>query len=118
MAQVIFLKFHPLVYFHVFLFGMCLARLRHLALAAERAAAPSWSGWAVLVRACCTGGASVGYLLLLGLVYNAPCAPGPHTVHYPHAVHLRSVYPRGTAPLCGTGGPSRTHASCRRVSRS
>ena len=60
---VVFLKHHPLAYFHLFLFGMVLARWRDLLKAVRRGGAPPPLAAACAV--CCQCGASLGYAGLL-----------------------------------------------------
>lgn len=69
---VAFLKFHPLCYLHVFVYGMCLARTRQLALAADAARGESGSApLRRLVAAAASHGASVGLTGLL-LLFSLP----------------------------------------------
>jgi len=60
---VVFLKHHPLAYFHLFLFGMVLARWRDLLKAVRRGGEPPPLAAACAV--CCRCGASLGYAGLL-----------------------------------------------------
>ena len=67
-ALVVLLKFHPVCYLHVFVFGMVLARWRDL-LKLERRARPRL--FVSACAGCCNVGATAGYAALL-VVFLAP----------------------------------------------
>ena len=65
---VIFLKFHPLCYLHVFLFGMALARLRDLSVRPpKKDAAPISEAFG---RFCCRTGATLGLVILVLMMFK------------------------------------------------
>jgi len=79
-----FLKFNPLCYFHVFLFGMCLARLRErlkTAIIAQRKGG-STDHWLLirLIHFLLLWGTSLGYFVILFVFLNKSVRPYSHKI--------------------------------------